>query len=240
MRILKLLIVDDEPLAHKVLESYCDKVKGVQVVGNCYDIFQTIEFVNQNKVDCLLLDIEMPDLSGIEFVKDLKSNALKVIFTTAHTEYALESFQFDNVIDYLHKPIRIARFIKSLERLRRIIELETSPRAESANSAAAEFIQITDNNTILRLAANHILFIEAYGNYAKIHTDNEKVKVVRNTISKIELSLSNHAFLRVHKSYIINCQHISKISKTTIHLATKEIPIGNSYKMLVKNQFSPD
>ena len=97
MRVLKLLIVDDEPLAHKVLEAYCAKIKGHEVVGNCYDIFQTIEFINQNEVDCLLLDIEMPDLSGIEFVKDLKDNALKVIFTTAHTEYALESFQFDNV-----------------------------------------------------------------------------------------------------------------------------------------------
>ena len=124
MKKIKVLIVDDEPLAHKVLEGYCQNIEYVEIVGNSYDGISTLNFLNKEQVDVVLLDIQMPDLTGIELLDTLKNNAPKVIFTTAYTEYAMLSFDYDQVVDYLHKPIRITRFIKALERLKRVLLLE--------------------------------------------------------------------------------------------------------------------
>ena len=152
---IKLLIVDDEPLAHKVLEGYCEKIDHVEVVGNCYDGISTLNFLNKEKVDAVLLDIQMPDITGLELLDTLKNNAPKIIFTTAYSEYALQGFDYDQVVDYLHKPIRLTRFIKALERLKKVLLLESQiqlnpPPAttEQASLNQTDFISIKDNKII--------------------------------------------------------------------------------------------
>ena len=118
MKKIKVLIVDDEPLAHKVLEGYCQNIEYVEIVGNRYDGISTLNFLNKEQVDVVLLDIQMPDLTGIELLDTLKNNAPKVIFTTAYTEYAMQSFDYDQVVDYLHKPIHWIQYpMPGLQRL---------------------------------------------------------------------------------------------------------------------------
>lgn len=171
---IKLILVDDEPLAHKVLERYCQNIDYVEIAGHCYDGISTLNFLNKEKVDVVLLDIQMPDLTGLELLDTLKNNAPKIIFATAYTEYALQGFDYDQVVDYLHKPIRLSRFIKALERLKRILLLEkdfnTSSKLQTQESLIAnqpDFISIKDNKTIYRIAYTEIKYIQSWGNYLK-------------------------------------------------------------------------
>ena len=155
---IKLLLVDDEPLAHKVLEGYCQKLDYVEIVGNCYEGISTLNFLNKEQVDAVLLDIQMPDITGLELLDSLKNNAPKIIFTTAYTEYAMQSFDYDQVVDYLHKPIRLTRFIKALERLKRVLLLEKEFNTNTLlqtevkiESTPSDFISIKDNKIIYRI-----------------------------------------------------------------------------------------
>ncbi len=239
---IKLLIVDDEPLAHKVLEGYCDKIDYVEVVGNCYDGISTLNFLNENKVDAILLDIQMPDITGLELLDSLKNNAPKVIFTTAYSEYALQGFDYDQVVDYLHKPVRITRFIKALERLKRILHLEqqfnnTNTSTNSTGTIVentSNFISIKDGKSIYRLAYDDINYIQSWGNYLKFFMKDQSVKIIRKTIKMIEAELSPKHFLRIHKSYIININHVVAVEGNQIKFVNHQLPIGKSYVVNVK------
>lgn len=233
--------MDDEPLAHKVLEGYCEKLNYVEVVGNCYDGISTLNFLNKDKADAVLLDIQMPDITGLELLDSLKNNAPKIIFTTAYSEYALQGFDYDQVVDYLHKPIRLTRFIKALERLKRILALErefnngTAPQLKIMPEVSqADFISIKDNKVIYRLAYTDILYIQSWGNYLKFFLSDKTVKIVRKTIKVVEAELSPKHFLRVHKSYIVNINHIIAIEGNQIKFDDKNLPIGKSYLVNVK------
>lgn len=238
---IRLLIVDDEPLAHKVLESYCEKLDYVEVVGNCYDGISTLNFLNKEEVDAVLLDIQMPDITGLELLDSLKNNAPKIIFTTAYTQYAFQGFDYDQVVDYLHKPIRLTRFIKSLERLKRILLLEKeftntpipSP-SDNSNEIVSDFISIKDNKVIYRIAHSEINYIQSWGNYLKFFLKNQEVKIVRKTIKMVEAELPSKQFLRIHKSYIVNINHILSIEGNQLKLDDIRLPIGKSYQVNVK------
>lgn len=241
MNKIKLLIVDDEPLAHKVLEGYCNKLDYVEIVGNCYDGISTLNFLNKNQVDAVLLDIQMPDITGLELLDSLKSNAPKIIFTTAYTQYALQGFDYDQVVDYLHKPIRLTRLIKALERLKRIMILEKEFNAttkiqieEKPKISASDFISIKDNKTIYRIAHADIQYIQSWGNYLKIFIKDQDIKIVRKTIKMIESELPSNQFLRIHKSYIININHILALEGNQIKFEDLRLPIGKSYLVNVK------
>jgi len=242
MKKLKLLIVDDEPLAHKVLEGYCEKLDYVEVVGNCFDGISTLNFLNKNKVDAVLLDIQMPDITGLELLDSLKTNAPKIIFTTAYTQYALQGFDYDQVVDYLHKPIRLTRFIKALERLKRVLLLEqefgsnTSPVQieKKHNTSDSDFISIKDNKVIYRISHADITHIQSWGNYLKFFLADQDVKIVRKTIKMVESELPSSQFLRIHKSYIVNINNIISIEGNQIKLNDLRLPIGKSYSVNVK------
>ncbi len=188
---LKILIVDDEPLAHDILTKYCKDISYLEVVGDCYDGISTIDFLNNNKVDAILLDIQMPDLTGIELLNVLQQRSPKIIFTTAYTEYALQSYNFDQVIDYLNKPIRLPRFIKAMERLKKQHSLEsnvheaTSAISDSV-SEVPKFIVIKEDKVTYKVATEDILYIQSWGNYLKVFLKSDKLKVVRKTISVID------------------------------------------------------
>ena len=245
MRKIKLLIVDDEPLAHKVLEAYCQKINYVEIVGNCYDGISTLNYLNKEKVDAILLDIQMPDITGLELLDSLKNNTPKIIFTTAYSEYALQGFDYDQVVDYLHKPIRLSRFIKALERLKRILLLEkdfkSNPVAqtvENSETAQPDFISIKENKKIYRIAYGNINYIQSWGNYLKFFLRDQKIKIVRKTIKMVEAELSNKHFLRIHKSYIVNINNIVAVEGNQINIDDKHLPIGKSYLVNVKKTIS--
>lgn len=238
---LKLLIVDDEPLAHKVLEAHCHKLDYAEIVGNCYDGISTLNFLDKEQVDAVLLDIQMPDITGLELLDSLKSNAPKVVFTTAYTEYALQGFDYDQVVDYLHKPIRFTRFIKALERLKRVLLLESGFIAATQQQAPElsvsnkpDFISIKENKIIYRIAYSEIDYIQSWGNYLKFHLSDGGIKIVRKTIKTVESELPSSQFLRIHKSYIVNINGVKAIEGNQIKLDDQYLPVGKSYQVVVK------
>lgn len=245
MNTLKVLIVDDEPLAHKVIEGYCEKIDFIEVLGNCYDGFSTLNFLNINKVDVLLLDIQMPDLTGLELLDSLKENIPKVIFTTAFTDYAINGFDYDQVVDYLHKPFRITRFIKAIERVRKVLLLENDfqqqlllPTNSSTPVTINNYICLKENKIQYRIHFEEIIYIQSWGNYLKFFLVKQKVIMVRKTIKTQELELPAHLFQRIHKSYIINIRHVKAIEGNMILMDSIKLPISKSYLIMTKNKLT--
>lgn len=239
---IKVLIVDDEPLAHKVLEKYAQQLDYIKIIGSCYDGVSAVNFLSNHPVDAMLLDIQMPDLTGLELLESINPTGIKIIFTTAYTEYALESFNYEQVIDYLHKPIRIARFIKSMERLKNQLTLEkqyNDPLLKRDNSKLpiqSEFLVVKDNKIYYKINYSEINYLESDGNYVKIHKDDGKYKMFRNTFKDMELQLPENSFLRVHKSYIVNINKVKAVEGNLLVLKTIKIPIGKSYTVSVKKK----
>jgi len=231
---LKCLIVDDEVLAQDVIEKYISTIPTLNLVGKCDNAIETISFLHNNPVDLLFLDLNMPELSGLDMLKTLTKRP-KVLLTTAYSEYALESYEY-GVVDYLLKPIKLERFIKAVnkvvEQYSKITITEDIPKEQNAQT-----IFIKDDQVTYQVNLNDILFIEAYGNYLKIHT-KERVYVTRDTLHEMEEKLSNELFLRVHKSFIISLSKIGSISGNRIFINQLEIPVGEMYKLALKKKIS--
>ena len=216
------LIIDDEPIAHRIIEKYCSNLPHLEKKGNCYNAFEAMQFLNENEVNLLFLDINMPKLSGFDFLKNLR-NQPKVIFTTAHREYAIESYEL-NVVDYLLKPIVFNRFFKAIEKF-----LETQIVLKSATSnSELTHIFVKSNQKNIKLNYDDILFVESIRDYIKIHTVSEKL-VIKHGISAFEEKLDNR-FIRVHRSYIVNKQKVTAYTKEDIEIGKIEVPIGYLFK----------
>ncbi len=229
---LKCLIIDDEPLAHEVLEGYIAKVNQLEIAGHCYSAVEAINFINQTKVDVLFLDINMPELSGLEMLETL-SYSPKVILTTAYSEFALEGFEH-GVIDYLMKPIRFSRFLKAVNR---IINRPEDNTSKDIVSNKVNFIEVKDGYLKAKVWYDDILYIQAYGNYLKVFT-KDKMYMLTDTMKKYETILPNAIFIRIHKSYLINRNKIEKMSHDKVIINSKELPIGNSYKRIIEEKLS--
>lgn len=196
---LKCLIVDDETLAQDVIEKYITITPTLKLVGKCDYAIEAISFLHNNRVDLLFLDLNMPELGGLDMLKTLGSPP-KVILTTAYSEYALESYKY-GVVDYLLKPIKLERFIKAVNK---VVEqfVVTNEAEEIPVVLQPQSIFIKEDQVTYQLDMNDILFVEAYGNYLKVHTP-AKVYVARETMHDMEGKLPDNDFLRIHKSYII-------------------------------------
>jgi DNA-binding LytR/AlgR family response regulator len=237
---LKCLIADDEPLAHTLLTHYISRLKTLTVVGHAYNAFEVLDFLGENDVDILFLDINMPDLTGLEMLKTL-SNPPIVILTTAYSEHSLEAFDL-GVLDYLLKPIRFDRFLKAVNRVIDLKKpthtpsvfptemLEKMEKVEKMEKMTADFIFIKDGTTNYKINFNDLLYIQAYGNFAKIHTLQQNF-VASMTMKQLEEDLPDSVFMRVHKSYIVNIQKVSKIEGATVFMDKTMIPIGAVYKL---------
>ena len=233
---ISLLIVDDEPLAHKVLEKYAQGISYIKVVGNVYDGVSALNFLNENSVDAILLDIQLPDLSGLELMETLQHRAPKVIFTTAYTEYAIQSFDFDQVIDYLNKPIAFPRFIKSIERLKYQLDLEASASMDIPSTVEQEQGQLThlmikEDKVLHKITLDTITYIQSWGNYLKVFLTNNQTRLVRKTMNEMEADLALEGFVRIHKSYIINTSHVAAIDGNQVLVMDQKLPIGRSYRL---------
>jgi DNA-binding LytR/AlgR family response regulator len=219
------LIVDDEPIAHRIIEGYCEELPYFKKIGNAYNVFEASQIISTNKVDLIFLDINMPKMTGFEWLKTI-SKPPKIIVTSAYREYALEGYELD-VIDYLLKPFSLVRFVKAINKLN---EEKTSYISESLISKDMNqsfFLKGDKQHHQIRI--NTILFIEAIGNYTKVYFNDEMV-VSHEKISNMEKMLSNFKFLRVHKSFLVSIDKINSVKGNQIHLQNHKIPIGQTYK----------
>lgn len=233
---IRCLIVDDEPLAHDVILNYIIEVPFLETVGQCYRATEALNFLHNDPVDLIFLDIRMPKLSGLDFIKTLQKRPV-VIITSAYEEHALESFDLD-VCDYLLKPFRFDRFLKAANRaLSAFNSQKRTPNVEAAPAATtAEPTQIyikSDKKYILQ-DLDKIFYLESLGNYVKIW-DDEKFWLTPRTLTSFESQLSSETFIRVHKSFIVNRAFVHYIEGNIIFLRNgKHLPLGKNYKHVVK------
>lgn len=227
---LRCIAVDDEPLALDILESYIKKLPFLQLVKTCSSATEAMQVLHEEQVDLMFLDIEMPELTGIQFLNILKNQPL-IIFTTAYPDYALEGFNQD-AVDYLLKPIPFDRFLKAVtkaqERLQRNAKLtEAAPAPPAAQEHDFMFVK-ADYKTI-RVDFKDILWIEGLKDYIIIQTKDQKI-ITLLSMNKMMEKLPDAKFLRVHRSFIVSLQKIDSIEKSRIRIGSKEIPIGEVYK----------
>ena len=229
---LKTLIVDDEPLALDVLETFIQRVEGLELVGRCENGIQAFNLLQKGGVDLLFLDIEMPTLDGLELLRSLH-NPPKVIITTAYRDYAVESYELD-VVDYLVKPIPFHRFLKSVVRAQQInnptVPVQTVSENVSAPEVEQDFMFVRAEYENVKMNFSDILFIEGLKDYVKIYTTDNKFTLTLISLIKLENLLSSKGFSRIHRSYIINIKHVKSIQKNKVLISDKRIPISESYK----------
>jgi len=230
---INCLVVDDEPLAAGLLEKHIQQFSQLNLVGSCWNAIQAFEMLKQESIDLIFLDIQMPGLNGIEFVRSLQ-NPPGIIFTTAYRDYAVESYELD-VVDYLLKPITINRFFKSinkyltkLEQAKPNVVSQVTPKQETTEEA---FIYVNTNRKHVKIAFHKISYVESLKDYICIHLGQEQV-ITKDKISEFEQKLPSY-FLRIHRSFIINTKKITAYTAHDIEMNEKEIPIGISYKKIV-------
>ena len=237
--ILKCIAVDDEPLALDIIEDYVSKVPFLQLVKRTENAIEALQLVQAGGIDLVFLDIQMPDLTGIQFLK-IASGKSNYILTTAYSQYALESYDL-NVSDYLLKPIAFDRFYKAVEKVHnRLQKSEPAPIAPSPEPApvtngtnqiapAQDFIFVKTEHKIQKIELDDILYIEGLKDYISIFTKTERVITLQN-MKRMEETLPKGEFIRVHKSYIIALDKIESIERSRISIAAKTIPIGDTYR----------
>jgi len=233
---LKCLIVDDEPLAQRILEKFIGEMSFLQLIAKCSDAIEAMDVLQEKKIDLIFLDINMPRLSGINFLKTYK-NPPMVIITTAYTEYAVESYEL-NVLDYLKKPFSFERFIKAVQKAKDFsMANKNLPDAEEKDENL-DYIFIKANKKTVNVLINTIIYIEALGDYVKIYTESGSI-VTYQSMKGIERLLPSKKFCRIHKSYIVSLSKIKSIIGNTVKIESGELPIGNSYKQAFFGRIYP-
>lgn len=229
----RCLIVDDEPLAIELLKNHVTQLDTLEIAGACNNALKASEMLRTTHVDLLFLDIKMPQVSGIEFLKMLRQPPA-VIFTTAYREYAMDGYELD-VVDYLLKPITFDRFFKAVERYySRKIPLAGSQVQPVSAAEACIYIKIA--NKTHRLPVNEILYIESLKDYIAVHRTDGSSLSAKYKISELEEELKGQPFLRIHRSFIVNLQKVSAYTMQDVEIGNIELPIGNSYREYVYKQ----
>ncbi len=246
----KVLIVDDEFLARQLLASYVEKRPDLELVGSCANALDALTVLNQQPVDIVLLDIQMPDMTGMDFAKMCPS-VPAIIFTTAYSEYALDSYEVD-ATDYLLKPIALPRFMQAIEKaikrvdiLRRAVLQQAQLDAETAEADAAEAVEESKSSLPLTTAADYmiikadyklykiayddLLYIEGQHEYVSFYTTGKRITALYS-LKSLEETLPADRFIRVHKSYIVSIAQIQEIEQACLKVAGTRIPVGGSYK----------
>ncbi len=226
----RCMIVDDEPLAVQALETLLARLDYIEIVGACEDALKAFHVLRETPVDLLFLDIEMPGLTGVDFLRSLK-HPPTVIFVTAYREYALDAFELD-VVDYLLKPVSFDRLLQALERYYSRTRSVQTPIPISAASEPAEVVDVKSDKKIIRVPVNEILYIEGMKDYLKIVTRRDPV-VSKMTLKEMQEKLPREKFLRIHRSFIVNISRIRSYSSSSIDIDTHELPIGRIYKAAV-------
>lgn len=226
---IKCIAIDDEPLALKQISSYIDKTPFLETVALCQSAFDALELLEKQDVDLLFVDINMPDLNGMDFVKSL-SKRPQIIFTTAYSEYAVEGFQVD-AIDYLLKPIGYNSFLKAVNKARTWFELKQQKSITGEESNDEIFVKA--DYKVIRIRLADILFVESANEYIKIHLDNTDVITTLMRLKVLEEQLAGKHFMRIHRSFIVALDKIKAIERNRVILGAKTIiPVGEQYREL--------
>lgn len=229
---MNCIAIDDEPRALDVLVNYSSKVPFMTLNETFTNSLKALEYLQKNKIDLIFLDIEMPNLSGLDFLKTLEVQPM-VVFTTAYSEYAVDSFEF-NVVDYLLKPIDFNRFVKSVNKALKQYNLQHFDKkgiesSQKESNGTDPFILVKSGTKIHKILKEEILYIQSDSNYVYFFTDAERIISVF-TMKEVLDMLSDESFIRIHKSYIINLNQIDMIEKHQITIGQNKIPIGYSYR----------
>lgn len=228
---IKCLVVDDEKLARTLLKKYIDKLPGLTLAGECKNAFEAISILQKERVDLVFLDIQMPELTGIEFLNTLQEKPL-VVFTTAYQEYALEGYQLD-VVDYLLKPFRFGRFLQAINKAARRLNFEGGNQAMDEDRLpkenAREFILVRSNHVIHKIFLDEILFIQGMKEYVSFYLPEKQV-ITLVALKQLEKDLPAGRFLRIHKSFIVAIDKVTATDSNHVHIGKKQLPIGGNYK----------
>lgn len=226
---IRCIVVDDKPLAIDILNDYVGKVPDLTLVFSSTNPLEALEYVMKNEVDLVFLDIQMPQLNGVQFMK-IVSGKCKVVLTTAYSEYALDGFEND-AIDYLLKPISFERFYKAVQKAQHYFDSAPQVKVEQINATAKEndFIFVKTEYKLVKINTEDILYVEGMQNYVAIHTKAEKIMSLQN-IKKTEEQLPKKQFVRVHKSYIVAVNKIVSIERSRIYIGETIIPLGDVYR----------
>ncbi|MEC3907627.1 LytTR family DNA-binding domain-containing protein [Tamlana sp. 2201CG12-4] len=233
---LKCIIVDDEPLARDVIETFISRIESLDLVATCSSAHEAFNILLQHHIDLIFLDIHMPELKGTEFLKGLPLSPM-VVFTTAYSDHALEAYNLD-VIDYLVKPIEFSRFLKAINKVYKQIKPDEGSAlklSEAPDIEQEKFIYLKIEKKMQKIYLKDILYIESLKNYVKVKIIDREV-IAYKRISAIHESLPNKKFLRVHRSFIVSIDYIESFSPVEVEIKGHKIPIGRKYRDMVKTQ----
>lgn len=222
---IRCLLVDDEPLAVRLIEKHLEKIEGFEVVATCNNALKAFEILNKQPIDLMFLDIKMPNMTGIEFLKNLK-HPPKTILTTAYRDFALESYDV-GVVDYLLKPITFERFFKAADKF--LAAHQTAPKPME-NTVANPFVLLKSGVKNYKINTDEVLYIESLKDYIKIYFAQGNPISFKYKIGDLELELKDKNFLRAHRSFLVNTNQIVAFTNNDIEVKGAEIPIGASYK----------
>ena len=228
---LRCLLIDDEPPALKVLARYIASIDGLEIAGQCKNAIEALDVLHQKTVDVIFLDIKMPHIIGTDFLKNL-SHPPKVIFVTAYREYAVDGFELD-AVDYLVKPVSFERFFKAIAKLNRLMGRETDSITDNESPKTSSFIYLKVDRDMKKVFVNDIDYIESWKDYVKVFLSGGKFFLAKQSISAMENLLSDHKFIRIHRSYMVSFDKISGYNGVAVQLSGHEIPIGRLYKQAV-------
>jgi DNA-binding LytR/AlgR family response regulator len=231
---MKCIIVDDEPLAREGMELNVKEVPFLDCLGSFSSALDANDFLHENEVDLIFLDIQMPGITGLDFIRILKDRPL-CILTTAYPEFALESYELD-VLDYLVKPIRLERFLKAVNKAKEAFELKNKPDAPVQNSKEDDFIYLKSDRKIMRVYIRDIRFISGMKDYVMVHTKEDRIMTAMNLKTIFE-QLPQHIFARVSKSHLINVQYLESMDGDEITMGKDRIPLGKTYRDDFMNRF---
>ena len=229
---MQCIIIDDEPLAIQIIREYVAQVNDLELVATFENSLEAFEWVNQHPVDLIFLDIQMPLLTGIDFVKTL-AHPPKVIFTTAHRNYAIESYELD-VVDYLLKPISFIRFFKAVNKFKSSSNIPVGTTQMALPELVHDHLYVNANKKFIKILFEQIRYVESIKDYIHIHTIDQSV-ITKEKISSFAEKLPNR-FMRIHRSFIVNTTRINAFTATHVEIEGEELPIGYSYKNEVMNR----
>lgn len=224
---MKCIIVDDDEMARIFLNMLCEKVDDITIVKTFDNGLDALNWLKNEDVDLVFLDIEMPDLSGIELVKSVE-DLPQIIFTTSHSKYALEAFEYQ-VTDFLPKPIQLGRLLKGIERAK---ELNDNVSPQEVQSQL--FVRV--DGKFVRIELDEIMYIESLGDYVRFYAEDGKKYIVHSTIKNIAQKISNVNFLKVHRSYVVNLAKVVDIEETNLLIKDKVIPVSRAHKSILMNK----
>ena len=229
---LQCIAVDDEPLALSLLADYIDKIPFLRLAAKCGDAFEAARALQENDVDLMFVDIQMPGLTGLQFIQSLARKPM-VIIVTAYKKFAHEGFELD-VVDYLIKPVGLDRFMKACNKAQELYQLKNATALPATGMPAADYFFLNVDYSLLKILFADIIWIEGSGDYVKIHLKSAaKPLLVRMSTKTMESELPADRFIRIHKSYIVAIQSITAVRRNSVFIGEREFPVGETYREVI-------